>query len=166
MFCYIDQPRTRSFSNGLIKTKSGFIVRLVETVIGKWTLTVAVISVDLFLAFLDLTYHFEGTGTDVFWSFLSFPSADKNTGIVLVPCHAWKCVPAAIYSGVDISEVPGCHLLWQMSSHWESQKLLQGLVSHELTAYLSSVFNLFLTQWIMSYHQKDVNQITLNHTTI
>ena len=69
------------------------------------------ISVDLFLAFLDLTYHFEDTGIDVFWSFLSFPSADKNTGIVLVPCHAWKCVPVAIYSGVDISEVPGCHLL-------------------------------------------------------
>ena len=36
-----------------------------------------------------------------------------------------------------------------MSSQWGSQKLLQGLVSHELTAYLS-VFNLFLTQWIMS----------------
>ena len=65
------------------------------------------ISVFLFLAFLDLTYHFDDTGIDVFWSFLTFPSADKNTGIVLVPCHAWKCVPAAIYSGVDISEVLG-----------------------------------------------------------
>ena len=30
--------------------------------------------------------------------------------------HAWKCVPTAIFDGVDISEVPGCHLLWQMSS--------------------------------------------------
>ena len=39
------------------------------------------------------------------------PSAGKNTGIVLVPCHAWKCVPTAISGGVDISEVPGCHLL-------------------------------------------------------
>ena len=44
------------------------------------------------------------------------PSAGKNTGIVLVPCHAWKCVPTAISGGVDISEVPGCHLLQQMSS--------------------------------------------------
>ena len=44
------------------------------------------------------------------------PSASKNTGIVLVPCHAWKCVPTAISGGVDISEVPGCHLLRQMSS--------------------------------------------------
>ena len=41
------------------------------------------------------------------------PSAGKNTEIVLVP---WKCVPTAISGGVDISEVPGCHLLQQMSS--------------------------------------------------
>ena len=38
-------------------------------------------------------------------------SADKNTGIVLVPCLAWKCVPTAISSGVDICEVLMCHLL-------------------------------------------------------
>ena len=76
------------------------------------------------------------------------PSAGKNTRIVLVPCRAWKCVPTAISGGVDISEVPGCHLLQQMSSQWGSQKLLQGLVSHELTAYLS-VFNLILTQRII-----------------
>ena len=44
------------------------------------------------------------------------PSAGKNTMVVLVPCCAWKCVPTAISSGVDISEVPGCHLLQQMSS--------------------------------------------------
>ena len=44
------------------------------------------------------------------------PSPGKNAGIVLVPCRAWKCVPAAISRGVDISEVPGCHLLRQMSS--------------------------------------------------
>ena len=43
----------------------------------------------------------------------------KNTGVVLVLCSdvcAWKCVPTAISGGVDISEVPGCHLLRQMSS--------------------------------------------------
>ena len=44
------------------------------------------------------------------------PSAGKNTGIVLVPCLAWKCVPTAISGGADIFEVPGCHLLRQMSS--------------------------------------------------
>ena len=43
-------------------------------------------------------------------------SAGKNTRTVLVPCRAWKCVPTAISGGVDISEVPGCHLLRQMSS--------------------------------------------------
>ena len=73
------------------------------------------------------------------------PSAGKNTGVVLVPCHAWKCVPTAISSGVDICKVPGSHLLRHMRSYLGSQKLIQGLVSHKLTASLS-VFNLFLTQ--------------------
>ena len=66
----------------------------------------------------------------------AFPSAGKNTWILLVPCRTWKCVPTAISGGVDISKVPGCHLLRQMSSQRESQKLLQGLVSHELTAHI------------------------------
>ena len=44
------------------------------------------------------------------------PSTGKNTGIVLVPCHTWNCVPTAISHGVDISEISGCHLLRQMSS--------------------------------------------------
>ena len=65
------------------------------------------------------------------------PSTGKNTGVVLCHIRAWKCVPTAISGGVDISEVPGCHLLRQMSSQQGSQKLLQGLVSHELIAYLS-----------------------------
>ena len=43
------------------------------------------------------------------------PSAGKITRVVLVPCCTWKCVPTAISVGVDISEVPGCHLLQQMS---------------------------------------------------
>ena len=34
------------------------------------------------------------------------PSAGKITGVVLVPCRAWKCVPTAISAGVDFSEVP------------------------------------------------------------
>ena len=52
------------------------------------------------------------------------PLAGKNTGIVLVPCCTWKCVPTAISGGVDISEAPECHLLQQMSSQQGSQKLL------------------------------------------
>ena len=54
-------------------------------------------------------------------------SAGKNTRVAIVPCHTWKCVSTAISSGEDISEVPGCHLLRQMSSHCGSLKLLQGL---------------------------------------
>ena len=38
------------------------------------------------------------------------PSASKNTGIVLVPCCEWKCVPTGISIGVDIFEVTECHL--------------------------------------------------------
>ena len=38
-------------------------------------------------------------------------STGKNIGVVLVPYRSWKCVPTAISAGVDISEVPGCHLL-------------------------------------------------------
>ena len=44
------------------------------------------------------------------------PSARKNTGIVLEPCRALKSVPTAMTGGVDIFEVPGCHLYRQMSS--------------------------------------------------
>ena len=44
------------------------------------------------------------------------PSAAKNIGIVLVPCCTWKYVPTAVSSGVDTSEVPGCHLFRQVTS--------------------------------------------------
>ena len=39
------------------------------------------------------------------------PSAGKNAGIVLMPCCTWKCVPTTISVDVDVSKVPGCHLL-------------------------------------------------------
>ena len=93
---------------------------------------VAVISVDAypFLAFSDLTCHLENTGIVVF-GYIGLPdgketklvssdqeappSTGKNTGVVLVPCRTWKCVPTAISGGVGIPEVPGCHLLGQIS---------------------------------------------------
>ena len=91
------------------------------------------ISVDAhpFLAFSDLTCHFEDTGIGVFWLHWlpdsketelgssdqeASQSAGKNNGIVLVLCSAWKCVHTAISDVVDISKVPGCHLLRQVSS--------------------------------------------------
>ena len=69
MFCCIGQSRTPSFPIGLVKTESGFIVRSVETGLGRWTPVVAVISVDAypFFAFSDLTYHLEDTGIGFFW---------------------------------------------------------------------------------------------------
>ena len=42
------------------------------------------------------------------------PSAPKNTGVILVPCCTWKCVPTAISGRVDISEVTGFHFLQQI----------------------------------------------------
>ena len=80
-------------------------------------------------------------------------------------CCSWKCIPIAISGGVDLSEVPGCHLLWEMSSQSVSHKLLQGLVSHELRAYLC-VLNPFLNNELWSYYQKDVTHIILNHITL
>ena len=66
---YINQLCIPSFPIGLFKTKSGFIVRSVETGIGRWTLVVVVISVDAypFLAFSDLTCHLENMGIGIFW---------------------------------------------------------------------------------------------------
>ena len=66
---YIDQLCTRSFSVGLVKTESGFIVISVETGLERRVLVVAVISVDAypFLAFLNLTCHLEDMGIGVFW---------------------------------------------------------------------------------------------------
>ena len=48
MFYYVDQLRTPSFPIGLVKTKSDFIVRPVQTGLGRRTLVVAVISVDAY----------------------------------------------------------------------------------------------------------------------
>ena len=63
------EPRTPSFPIRLVKTESCFIVRSVETGLGRWTLVVPVISVDAypFLAFSDLTCYLEDTGIGVFW---------------------------------------------------------------------------------------------------
>ena len=67
MFYYIDQLLTPSIR--LVKIKSDFIVRSVDTGLGRWTLVVAVIIVNAypFLAFSDLTCHLEDIGIGVFW---------------------------------------------------------------------------------------------------
>ena len=98
---------------GLVKTKSDFIVRSVETGVGKWMLVLALISVDAypFLVFSDLTSHLEDTGTfsgctvppDSKETELrssdqeAFPSAGKNTGVVLVPCSRMEVRPYSYF---------------------------------------------------------------------
>ena len=69
MFYYIEQPYNPSFPIGLVKTKSDFIVRPVETGLGRWMLVIVVISIDVYplLAFSDLICHLENTGIGVFW---------------------------------------------------------------------------------------------------
>ena len=52
-----------------------------------------------------------------------------------------------------------------MSSQCGSQKLLQGLVSRELTAKLY-IFNLFKLSELWPNYQKHVSQIILNHITL
>ena len=52
-----------------------------------------------------------------------------------------------------------------MSSQWLSQILLQGLVSHELTAFLS-IFNIFKLSELWPCYQKYVNQTILNPVTL
>ena len=66
---HIDQIGTPYFPVGLVKTKSSFIVKSVETGLGRLTLVVALISVDAYpcLAFSDLACDLEDTGIDVFW---------------------------------------------------------------------------------------------------
>lgn len=39
------------------------------------------------------------------------PSGDRKTGVVLMPQCSWKYVLVAIYQGLDIPWVPGCHML-------------------------------------------------------
>ena len=68
----------------------------------------------------------------------AFPSADKNTGVVLVPCCAWKCVPTGKSDDVDILKVLGCHLLRQMSSPEGHENYLRHLcLMKKLAAYFS-----------------------------
>ena len=71
------------------------------------------------------------------------PSASKNVGIVLVPYYAWKSAPTTISSNVDIPWV----------SIVTTQKLLQGLVSHEILVYLSD-FAVFFNSLKWPYYKQ------------
>ena len=66
-------------------------------------------------------------------------SAGKNTGLVLVPCRAWRCVPTAIPCDVDISKVLRCH--FSLTDEF-SVRVIK--IASSIAVYFS-VFNLFLT---------------------
>ena len=127
----------------LIKTEYGFIATSVQTGLGRWTLVLAVISVDAYPFFGFLRHDLSPYGYENRCFLVALcrlivrrPNLEVATKRLLhqqvkVPgwflCHVctWNCIHTAISGGVDISEVLGCHLLWQMSSQWGSQKLLQ-----------------------------------------
>ena len=54
---YINELRNPSFPIGLVKIESDFIVRSVETGLGRWTLVLAVIAVLQFMWKKDFLLH-------------------------------------------------------------------------------------------------------------
>ena len=73
---YIDQLRTPSFPIGLVKTESGFIVRSVDEVFSGCTVPPDSKETELGSSDQEAS-----------------PSADKNAGVVLVPCSLMEVCP-------------------------------------------------------------------------
>ena len=95
----------------------------------------------------------------------AFPSAGKNAMVVLVPCHAWKC---DLTANSDISEVPGCHFLWQMSSPWGSLhlKIISRIGGVSWTHNLPFCFWHIWIMAILSKGCKPDNSLKLSFTII
>ena len=87
------------------------------------------------------------------------PSAGKSAGVVLVPCSRMEVCPYSYFWGIRATFVTTDEFSVRV------RKLLKGLESHELTAYLS-IFNLFWLNELWPYYQKEVNQITLNRINL
>ena len=100
---YIDQPPTPTFPIGLVKTESSFTVRSVETGLGRWTLVVAVGSVDAYPFWLFQTWPVTLRIQEQVFSGCTVPpdskeiklgntcqeaslSPGKNARVVLLPC--------------------------------------------------------------------------------
>ena len=73
---------------------------------------------------------------------LASSSAGINTGIVTVPCHAWKCIPTAISSVVNISKFLGFYT----TDDSVRVTKIQGSMSPQLAVYPSDFYHFFLTQ--------------------
>ena len=138
------------------------------------------VSVDAypFLPFSDRTCHLEDTGIGVSGCTVPpdcketergssnqhpSPSAGKNIGVILVPCM--EVCPYSYFQWCRYFQGPWVSFVTTDEFSVRVTKILQGFVSHELTAYLSVSDLDFPLNELWSYYQKDVNQITLNHTT-
>ena len=90
------------------------------------------------------------------------PSADKNTGVVLVPCSRMEVRPYSYFRWCGYFGGP---LVSFVTTDELSVSGINGLVSHKLTAYLF-IFDLFKRNELGPYYQKHVNQIISNPTTL
>ena len=168
MFYNINQPCTPYFPIGLVKTKSAFIFRSVETGLGRWLLVVAVISeLILILFWLSQTWLVTLRMSEKVFSDCTVlpdsketklgssnqeasPSAGKNTGVVLVPCSRMEVRPYSYFWW--------CGYFW---GPWVSFSMTDEF-SVRVTKITSRIgvswtqqptvkfCNLFLTQWIMA----------------
>ena len=156
MFYYINQLDIQSFPIGLVKMVLMLILFWLSQT---WPVTLRIWE----KVFSSCTMPPDSKETELGRSDQgASPSAAKNTRVVLVPSLHMKVHPFSYYQW--------CGYLWGVisfdmnSQWWGSQKLLQGLVPHKLTAYFS-IFNLFKLNELWSYYQKHVNQIILNCAT-
>ena len=95
----------------------------------------------------------------------AFPSACKNTGVVVVPCSLMEVHPYSFLVVWIFVRSLGVICYSQLVLYEFHKKILQGLVSHELAAFLS-IFNLFKLDELCPYYGKYLNQVILNSITL
>ena len=159
MLHYINQSHTLSFPICLVKTESEFIVRSVESDLGRWTLVIAVISIDAypFLTFSKLTCHLDNTGISVSWLHLPLDGNKTKLGSSFI---AMSCMEVCPYSYFW-----WCGYFWDS---WESFVVTDGFSvrvtkitstigvswTHTLPFCFWPIFNSMSYGHI--YHEKDV----------
>ena len=86
------------------------------------------------------------------------PSAGKSTRVVSVPCSLMEVRPYSYFWRCRYFWGTWLSFLTTDEFSMRVTKLLQWLVSHKHTAYLS-IFNLFRLNELWPYNQRHVNQI-------
>ena len=90
------------------------------------------------------------------------PSACRNTGVVLVPRLCLEVQPHNYFWWCGYFRGPRVSFVTTDEFSVSVTNLLQGLVPHELTAYLS----IFKLNELWPCYQQHVNQIILNQKTL